>query len=463
MSRRMVYVALSVAISMGVAGCSSPSTQATPPQQATTTSTSFVSTTVPDTAVGTQLTWFLGAVAAAPLSQQVIDAHFDGLFLSEVSPAKLNDVLAEFSAASGASLVGLLSKGPTSLVALATFGTQRWKVTISVDSAGLIEGLLLAPSLALASWATIDQELDSLAPDASFLAAQVSHGTCRPIHQVASVTPRPLGSEFKLFVLGALAHEIASGRVAWSQELTVQDSTKSIGNAQGSASLQFSAAGTQVSVQQVATKMISISDNTAADMLINLVGRPAVEAQVRQWSSNAGLDIPFLTTRELFLLHYVNYPTLANSYLALPSNKRPAFLASSVDPLSLSEVQGSTAPRDIDTLEWFASPDDVCRAFAGLQQLSHQVKLSPVSSVLSLNKGDLGLNQSQWPTVWFKGGSEPGVLTLGYLVTSRKGQTFVVSAMLSNPDAALPPAATVELLEVVKAAFGLVGDSPPSR
>ena len=93
-------------------------------------------------------------------------------------------------------------------------------------------------------------------------------------------------------------------------------------------------------------------------------------------------------------------------------------LSSSVDPLPLSEVQGSTQPRDIDKIEWFGSPDDICRAFVGLQQLSHQPKLSPIASIFSVNKGGLGLDPSEWPTVWFKGGSEPGVLTLGYMATN---------------------------------------------
>lgn len=77
--------------------------------------------------------------------------------------------------------------------------------------------------------------------------------------------------------------------------------------------------------------------------------------------------------------------------------------------------------------------------------------------ILSVNHGGLGLNQSQWPTVWFKGGSEPGVLTLGYLARNSKGQSFVVSTMLSNPNSVLAPSAIGALLEVAKGAFELVG------
>jgi beta-lactamase class A len=394
-------------------------------------------------------------VADAPLSQLTIDSHFDALFLGKVTAVKINAALAELRAPG--TLVGVLSSESTSLVVIANFGTARLRVTLSVDGSGLIDGLEFTASASVSSWSQIDQTLAALAPNVSFLAARVANGSCQPIHQLASSTPRPLASEFKLFVLGALAHQVATGRVGWNQELTVQDQLKSIGNAQGSGSLQFSPAGTKVSVQETATKMISISDNTAADMLINLVGRSAVETQVQHWSSHPQLDVPFLTTRELVLLHYVNFPMLANAYLNRAPGEREAFLKSSVDPLSLSEVQRSTEPRDIDTIEWFGSPDDICRAFVVLQQLSHQPKLSPIASILSVNKGSLELDPSEWPTVWFKGGSEPGVVTLGYMATNSKGQTFVVSAMLSNATATLAPSADIAIYDAVASAFGLLG------
>ena len=67
--------------------------------------------------------------------------------------------------------------------------------------------------------------------------------------------------------------------------------------------LQYEPDGTQISVQDAAAKMISISDNTATDMLINLVGRSAVEAALTSAGmANPALDRPFLTTREAFIL-----------------------------------------------------------------------------------------------------------------------------------------------------------------
>ena len=119
-------------------------------------------------------------------------------------------------------------------------------------------------------------------------------------------------------------------------------------------------------------------------------------------------------------------------------------------------AQAWTEPRDIDTIEYFASPDDICRAFAGLQQLAARPGLAPLGSILSAIDGSIELDPAQWPTVWFKGGSEPGVLTLGYLATNSKGQTFAVVGMLANPAAALPPSATAGLLAIAQGAFGLV-------
>jgi hypothetical protein len=50
----------------------------------------------------------------------------------------------------------------------------------------------------------------------------------------------------------------------------------------------------------------------------------------------------------------------------------------------------------------------------------------------------VGLDPAHWGSVWFKGGSEPGVLTLNYLATTRGGQSYVVSVLAANPAAPIP-------------------------
>jgi len=454
-----VCAGLGVVVAGAAAGCSTgpgPATTAVSPSL-------LISRTAPDAPVGRQLTWFLRAMAHIPWSPQLIRAHFDSGFVAQVNPSQINSELENLPAVA-ASLTGLLwqdpARDPDSLAAVASFGGQQLMVNIAVDRAGLIAGLLLTPyQPPPASWAQVDRQLAGLAPDASLLAARVSPGgVCTPVHQVAASAARPLASMFKLFVLGALARQVAAGRVSWNQDLTVTGALRSAGEV-GPGYLQYVPAGTRVSVRQTALQMISISDNTAADMLIHLVGRPAVQAQDRQWSAHAALNVPFLTTRELWLLQYL-HPALAQRYLSLAPGQRAAFLASTVDPLPLSQAQlnatSGSLPADIDTIEWFASPDDICRAFAGLQQLAARPALAPLGPVLSANNGGIGLDPAQWPTVWYKGGSETGVLTLGYLATDSQGQTFVVVAMLSDPAATLSPSAAPGLLAIVQGAFDLL-------
>ena len=414
---------------------------------------------VPTTPVGKQLEWLLGIAPRLPLSTKEISAHFDAAFLAQVNPAELNQALESLGPpGSVTTLLGLSKVAATSLVALVQIGPSRYSVELGVDGAGLIAGLLFKPAASGVphSWSQVDKQLTAIAPQVSFLAAKVgSNRTCSAVHSKLAGTPRPLGSMFKLFVLGALANAVHDHRISWSQKVAVTAAIK-VG---GSGTLQNSPDGTKLTVEQAAVKMISVSDNTAADMLLNLVGRVGVEAQVRAWSSHASLDIPFLTVKEMFALKYHDFPAMANHYLALSSSQRALYLAATVDRVPASAEQSASLPRDINSIEWFASADDLCRAFTGLAKFQAEPALRPLGTVLSTNNGGIGLSASTWPRVWFKGGSEPGVLTLGYLARDNRGQTFVVVVLTEDTSKPVQESAAVEIqaLDVISGAFGLMG------
>jgi len=411
--------------------------------------------TSPATPVGQQLDWLLGASAALPLSDSEISAHFDTAFLAQVGPSELNSVLAGLGPPGPMTLVGVSETGTTSLQAVVAIGPARYSVQLGVDPAGLIDGLLFrSAAQRLTTWSAVDRQISATAPRVSFLAARVdADGTCATVNSISAGTPRPLGSMFKLFVLGALANEIRDHRLGWSQKVTVTSAIKT----GGSGTLQNVPDGTTLMVEQAAIKMISISDNTAADLLLKLVGRAAVEHQVEQWSSHASLDIPFLMVSELFALKYDDFPKLADHFLSLSPSGRTAYLRSTIDAVPASAEVAGNVPRDVNTIEWFASPDDLCRTFAGLRSLGAERGLSEVGTVLSVNNGGIDLNGNLWPTVWFKGGSEPGVLSLGYLARDNLGRTFVVVVMIDNPTSAFNERATaLQLLSLVAGAFDLL-------
>ena len=130
-------------------------------------------------------------------------------------------------------------------------------------------------------------------------------------------------------------------------------------------------------------------------------------------------------------------------------------------PLSTLSAASWTAPRDINSLEWFASPTDICRVYASLAALARQPELAPLAQHPRINDGGIGLRPSQWPRVWFKGGSEPGVLTLNYLATTRRRPTYMVSVLAADPSAPIRQTpATLTLLSAITGALTLAVGAP---
>ena len=287
--------------------------------------TASLSAALPDagTPAGAQLAWLLTATAQLPIGAAELRRHFDASFLAQIGPAKINQA---FRAVGALEVASVDISQPRKFTAIVGTGAGRLQMTLTVDARGLISSLGFGPVIppAPTTWAGVDAALRSAAPQVRLLAAKVTNGSCQPVHSIDPSTPAPLGSAFKLYVLDALATAIAAGKVSWTQPLTVTAQLKSLPSGQ----LQNDPDGTKVSVQDAAAKMISMSDNTAADMLINLVGRPAVEAAL----TTAGMadparDQPFLTTREMFTLKLDHWPALADRYIAASPAGRRALLA----------------------------------------------------------------------------------------------------------------------------------------
>ena len=459
---RTIAAALAAAgILSATAACSGSAQQPPSPTATASAATGTTAATLPATPPGAQARWLLGAIAHPPIPAAAITAHFDQVFLTKIPAAQLTATLARVNTLRPDAVLTSTSEFVTLAVSL---NGQPETVSVSVDARGLINGLDLVagtPQLALTvptTWAAVDRQIQQAAPQTRLLVARVSGGgACQTVHAVDATTPAPLGSAFKLYVLDALARAIAAGTVSWDQRLTLTSQLTSL----PSGELATEPAGTQVTVLQAAQDMISSSDNTAADLLITLVGRTAVEsAAAGSGMADPALDTPFLTTRELFVLKLDDWPALANSYLTLNAAGRQAMLTGTVDRVPLSALtvaaeKAWTQPRDIGTLEWFASPADICRVYASLAALSRQPGLAPVASILAINNGALSLDPAHWSSVWFKGGSEPGVATLNYLATTRTGQSYVVSALTANPSAPIPSTATAQLIGAIKAAFTL--------
>lgn len=454
--RPRAALALAVSAVIAVTGCSSAAPDTSPTGAAPNAPASSAAN-FPNTAAGKQARWLYVAANHGKVPESQIRAHFDSTFLAQFPAA---DVAATLRGLIGLRLNSITSSTADSTVFVVTVATSTKTIEVNVDAQGLISGLHVqargasAPTSSAASWADIDSRVDAVAPKGRLLVASVRGSACQSVHAVDAGTAGPLGSAFKLYVLDALARAIASGKVSWSQPLTVTSAVKSL----PSGTLQDEPDGTRLSVQQVATAMISRSDNTAANMLIKLLGRGAVESAMRAAGiADPGRNVPFLNPNELFVLKLSDWPTLAGRYLALDPAGRGALLAGTVDkvPVSSLNTGGWVAPRAIDALEWFASPTDICRVYAELAGLANEPKLAPLGGILQVNTGGIGLDSSQWQRVWFKGGDEPGVLTVSFLARDVRGRSFLVSILAENPSAALPASAVQVLVSAAKSAFEL--------
>jgi hypothetical protein len=384
-----------------------------------------------------QLDWVLEVSHRVPVAEPELRAHLAGDLLDGVGgPSGFNELLTSLGPLTR---TGTIERTPTRAQAVAD---ERVVVDVHTGDGGLVTGLWFRPyAPSPDSWSELDSRLLALAPRVSYAASVVdplARNGCRPVHQVGADTPRPLGSAIKLYVLGALERATTD----WDQVLPIRDAWKSL----PTGVLQDRPAGTPVTLREHADLMISISDNTATDHLIHHLGRAEVGRQLHLFGNSAPrLNQPLLTTRELFALKGFRYPTLAGTYLALPRALRHTVLPA-VAAVPRNAIEWWTEPRDLDSIEWFGSANDMCRALAGLWRLN-----SPrVAGAMSIADGGIGLDRTEYPTVWFKGGSEPGLLVLNHLARTADGRVAVASIMLSNPNGAIDPNATTEALALVR-------------
>jgi hypothetical protein len=171
---RGAALALAAASMMAVTvGCSSAAAPA--PTTSAAAAASF-----PHTAAASQAHWLFGAVKHHPIPAAEVTAHFDHAFLAQVTPAELNT---SFAGLSSLQLDSITTSTPGTMVFIVTAnGSTRLRVSIAVDARGLISGLLLRPAGAPPSalspvpstWAGVDRQIRSVAPEVRLLVASVS-------------------------------------------------------------------------------------------------------------------------------------------------------------------------------------------------------------------------------------------------------------------------------------------------
>lgn len=209
------------------------------------------------------------------------------------------------------------------------------------------------------------------------------------------------GSTFKMAVLRALVDSVEAGTVTMSDVVTLDPAWRSL----PSGMIQDWPEGTPVTLATLATLMISISDNSATDALIALLGRDAVEAYVP--------SKPLLTTAEFFKLK------------ADVNNTRARYRAADdADRLAVLEDLAAAPLPAVNALDDSPSPE------VGWPITAHQL-CSLIESVadqpaMQVNPGVT--NPANWKQVAYKGGSNFGAFNMTTHLVDEVGTQWCVTA-----------------------------------
>ncbi|BAZ65683.1 putative beta lactamase-related protein [Fischerella sp. NIES-4106] len=344
------------------------------------------------------------------ISEQIQTEWFASDFLAQVPIEQMRQLIAELKSQLGTyqGIQQKIQNNTQDYLVLFSQGSVPTKIVL--NSKGQISGLLFQPPQAkVISLEEASAKFKALPGKVSFL---VQEGKTT---QAALNTKIPLavGSAFKLAVLKALKSQIEADKRTWKDIVQVQSSVKSL----PSGILQTWPNGTYLTVQTLAALMISISDNTATDLLINLIGRQHIE-------SVSPRNRPFLTTRELFILKASKNRELLKRYRKSDEAQRRIILTEvAKKPLPNANEFDPAKPVALD-VEWYFTAEELCG-------LIEQVADLPL---MSINPG-IVIDRKDWQQVAFKGGSEPGVLNLTTWLQAKNGKNYCVVATWNNSDA----------------------------
>ncbi len=294
-----------------------------------------------------------------------------------------------------------ISKQPNAFAALVTGGLRRKTLD------GVIRGMT------------------RLHGNCAFLAARWEDGGAAEIIQ--SLHPErsmSVASEIKLYILGAILKDINAGRRHWDDLLELRTDDRSYPESQ----MRLWPVGMRITLETATILMMSVSDNTATDLLIREVGRPQIESVVLEAGNcSADRNIPFVAMREMVRLKS-NHSELGRTYCGLSAETKRAFLETTVQTMPEERVTLQGSVERIEELEWFASPNDVLRIYEYLLNHSQRGAGAQTRSILSIHPEPTWIDRSRWDFIHHKSGGEPGVLNFNYLLHSRSnGMWYLVT------------------------------------
>ncbi|MFC4292351.1 serine hydrolase [Sphingorhabdus arenilitoris] len=359
--------------------------------------------------------------------------YFTEQFLAAVPQAQLAQLSASIIAQYGQPLTVIEVKKTAPDAATLQLEFEKaiatFNINVDVNKPYKVRGLL-ATSFASKddNFEKISADFDALPGQSAFLVEKLDENDPGEIIAARNADRQfAIGSTFKLYILAELSAQVKAGARKWSDVVPL-------------AHRSFSSSATNrwpenspVTLETLALQMISVSDNSATDTLLHALGRENVERKLAQIGHSApDRTLPFLSTVEAFALKAPANADLYARYIKANEVQQRQIINTQTARLGFAQVDDSTfngGPVHIDTIEWFASPIDMSALLNHIRRAGDPKMLE----IMQVNSGIGPAEAAKWNYLGYKGGSEPGVISMSFLVQSKAGDWYAVSGSWNNP------------------------------
>ncbi|MFT4055548.1 MAG: serine hydrolase [Novosphingobium sp.] len=375
----------------------------------------------------------VGQVVAVMQGKRDAAETFDARFLNEVPAERLRALTSQI-AAQGGEIEGYTDfkreqqRSATFTLKLAN-ATAPARIELGSGEKPLVAGFRIFAVTPIGdSLDAVEADFAALTGKAGFAVYRLGDSVPVLVKGREVATPFAVGSSFKLYVLAALARQVKEGKRQWSDVVPVS------GKSFPSGTVHSLPEGVPVTVHTLASLMISISDNTATDMLVRLVGQDALAREVRlAGHAKPEAMAPMMTTAQLFALKRGG-DTVTERYARASPRERQRQL----DALDMSRIAGADpgevfghGPVAIDRIEWFASPADLAGVMDDLRRLDSREAFD----ILAINPAMDDATARARAYVGYKGGSEDGVISMTWLLQGKSGAWSAVTGSWNDPKA----------------------------
>ncbi|MEL6869545.1 MAG: thrombospondin type 3 repeat-containing protein [Pseudomonadota bacterium] len=403
---------------------------------------------LPNTPAANQLLWIIDQLAATTTSAQDIQDRIDPDYLAQFSVAEFQQFFDSLrNLIPNGTVQDAYSITPTSINVLlgnanepangqffslgTTYGTGL--IRLLGTSGFPLNGGSTAAADANLTYESAADRLQTLAEDVGVLVARIDENSqCTPIFERNASDPLGTASIFKIWTMGAVAQSIDDGLLVRDQMIPIIPDDLVLA---GSINNEV---GTMFRIDDLASLMLGISDNTATEHLFKLVGRDANEAALDRFNhANQDAMEPFLSMNEAFNLYFTVPEPDAIAYVSADEATQRDYVDTVLTPAGPVTNPTRANLSVLVSGLWQASPLDVCAAMAGLRQYNDATEaFDVIDEAYGATTAIINL-RNRWERVWFKGGSlDDGfglrVLTYGWMVESDDRGAFAVIVMTNN-------------------------------